>query len=221
MTCMSSLTGMAKSRPSLFFAKVITALEMLHANLPPTLTTSQVSSVRKHLKNQLLSLLKSGVSENLIEKFLVNAFTLLTDLGASKDDVSKAMPNFEAIMKRSKKKKSEESSPGPKAKKAKIDIPDDDDESSEDDETEEGKSLQVNLKFFLVFENVNPIFFFQDSAVDITEKFIKDRLDPALVTELVIRCIPNIPSSIPPQFSNSYTPIGKVQYFKKVMKKFR
>ena len=159
MTCMSSLTGMAKSRPSLFFAKVITALEMLHANLPPTLTTSQVSSVRKHLKNQLLSLLKSGVSENLIEKFLVNAFTLLTDLGASKDDVSKAMPNFEAIMKRSKKKKSEESSPGPKAKKAKIDIPDDDDESSEDDETEEGKSLQVNLKFFLVFENVNPIFF--------------------------------------------------------------
>lgn len=162
MTCMSSLTGMAKSRPSLFFAKVITALEMLHANLPPTLTTSQVSSVRKHLKNQLLSLLKSGVSENLIEKFLVNAFTLLTDLGASKDDVSKAMPNFEAIMKRSKKKKSEESSTsgGPKAKKAKIDIPDDDDESSEDDETEEGKSLQVNLKFFLVFENIeiNPIF---------------------------------------------------------------
>ena len=145
---MSSLTGMAKSRPSLFFAKVITALEMLHANLPPTLTTSQVSSVRKHLKNQLLSLLKSGVSENLIEKFLVNAFTLLTDLGASKDDVLKAMPNFEAIMKRSKKKKSEESSTsgsGPKAKKAKIDIPDDDDESSEDDETEEGKSLQVKL----------------------------------------------------------------------------
>ena len=189
MTCMSSLTVTAKSRPSLFFAKVITALEMLHANLPPTLTTSQVSSVRKHLKNQLLNLLKSGVSENLIEKFLVNAFTLLTDLGASKEDVLKAMPNFEAIMKRSKKKKSEEeNSEGPKAKKAKIDIPDDDDESSEDDENE-GKTLQ-------------------ESAVDITEKFIKDRLDPALVTELVIRCIPNIPSSIPPQFSNSYTPIG-------------
>ena len=51
--------------------------------------------------------------------------------------------------------------------------------------------------------------------MDITEKFIKDRLDPALVTELVIRCIPNIPSSIPPQFSNSYTPIGKVQYLPK------
>ena len=43
--------------------------------------------------------------------------------------------------------------------------------------------------------------------MDITEKYIKDRLDPALVTELVIRCIPNIPRSIPPQFSNSYTPI--------------
>ena len=211
MTCMSSLTGMAKSRPSLFFAKVITALEMLHANLPPTLTTSQVSSVRKHLKNQLLSLLKSGVSENLIEKFLVNAFTLLTDLGASKDDVLKAMPNFEAIMKRSKKKKSEESSTsgsGPKAKKAKIDIPDDDDESSEDDETEEGKSLQVKLDILYCLKIPQKSLIFQDSAVDITEKFIKDRLDPALVTELVIRCIPNIPSSIPPQFANSYTPIS-------------
>ena len=135
---------MAKVRPSLFFAKVYTALEMLHANLPPTLTTSQVSSVRKHLKNQVLSLLKAGVSETLIEKFLESAFTLLTDLGASKDDVLKALPNFEALMKSIKKKRSEAESQveGPKAKKAKIDIPDDDEESSDDD-NEEGKTLQV------------------------------------------------------------------------------
>ena len=59
------------------------------------------------------------------------------------------MPNFEAVMKRSKKKKSEAESAaeGPKAKKAKIDIPDDDEESSEDD-NEEGKTLQVNNYLF-------------------------------------------------------------------------
>jgi hypothetical protein len=60
---------------------VITALEMLHANLPPTLAKSQVSSVRKHLKNQLLGLLKhTAVAEN----FFTNITTLLTDLGASR-----------------------------------------------------------------------------------------------------------------------------------------
>ena len=59
--------------------QVITALEMLHANLPPTLARSQVSSVRKHLKNQLLTLLKS-VSEQHIEKFFINMTTLLTGI---------------------------------------------------------------------------------------------------------------------------------------------
>ena len=47
----------------------------------------------------------------------------------------------------------------------------------------------------------------QESAVDITEKFIKDRLDPALVTELVMRSLPKLPSEIPAHFSSSYTPI--------------
>ena len=47
----------------------------------------------------------------------------------------------------------------------------------------------------------------QESAVDITEKFIKDRLDPMLVTELVMRSLPKLPSEIPPHFSSSYTPI--------------
>jgi hypothetical protein len=34
---MGALTNVAKQRPSLFMSKVIIALEMLHANLPPTL----------------------------------------------------------------------------------------------------------------------------------------------------------------------------------------
>ncbi len=42
MTCMSSLANIAKLRSKPFLSKVITALEMLHANLPPTLAKSQV-----------------------------------------------------------------------------------------------------------------------------------------------------------------------------------
>ena len=58
MACMQSLVLIAKQRSRLFMGKVIQTLEALHANLPPTLSKSQVNSVRKHLKMQLLMLLK-------------------------------------------------------------------------------------------------------------------------------------------------------------------
>ena len=54
------------------------------ANFPPTLAKSQVSSVRKHLKNQLLSLLRHPTAA---ENFFTNMTTLLTDLGANRDEV--------------------------------------------------------------------------------------------------------------------------------------
>lgn len=62
MACMQSLVLIARQRSHRFMAKVIQALEALHANLPPTLAKSQVNSVRKHLKMQLLSLLKHPVA---------------------------------------------------------------------------------------------------------------------------------------------------------------
>jgi hypothetical protein len=53
------------------------------ANLPPTLSKSQVSSVRKHLKLQLLNLLKHPASFELLS----NITTLLMDLGATQSEV--------------------------------------------------------------------------------------------------------------------------------------
>ena len=66
MASMSALSTIAKVRPQLFFGKTITAFEMLHANLPPTLAKSQVSSVRKHLKNQLLMLMRTKTLNSFI-----------------------------------------------------------------------------------------------------------------------------------------------------------
>lgn len=209
MTCMSSLTSIAKVRPGCFLPKVITALEMLHANLPPTLAKSQVSSVRKHLKNQLLALLRTSSPQN-IEMFFTNITTLLTDLGASRDEVMKSVPNFDDMIRKTKAKKKSEAllvaasvassttsvsnsaSVAGGAKRAKIDIPDVD-ESTDDSSSGEEEAASKTL---------------QESAVDITEKFIQERLDPALVTELVMRSLPMLPFNIPPQFSNSYTPIA-------------
>ena len=52
-------------------------------NLPPTLSKSQVSSVRKNLKMQMLSLLRLPSSLD----FQSNITTLLTDLGATQSEV--------------------------------------------------------------------------------------------------------------------------------------
>lgn len=98
MACMGSLTLIAKMRPQ-FMGKVVAALETLHTNLPPTLSKSQVSSVRKHLKLQLLNLLKHPTAVD----YLQNITTLLTDLGATYHEVMKAYPKADDIKKRMKR----------------------------------------------------------------------------------------------------------------------
>lgn len=102
---------------------------MLHANLPPTLAKSQVSSVRKHLKNQLLTLLKHPTAA---EHYFTNITTLLTDLGAGRDEVLKAMPQYEEMKRRARKKEREAARAAARAeeqateaKRQKIDIADD------------------------------------------------------------------------------------------------
>jgi symplekin len=86
MACMGSLTHIAKSRPQ-FLDRIVTAMEMLHANLPPTLSKSQVNSVRKHLKLQLLAILKHPASHERSG----NIKTLLADLGATPQEINKVI----------------------------------------------------------------------------------------------------------------------------------
>ena len=186
MTCMGALTNIAKVRPQ-FMPKVITALEMLQANLPPTLAKSQVSSVRKHLKNQLLALLKHNTAA---ENFLTNITTLLTDLGASREEVLKARPKLDEMKRKARKaaaERAKESLAEPQAKKAKVEEASDDDDDSDNEEKE--------VKF-------------SQSAVDITEKFILQRMNPTVAAEIVMRSMRDLPRDIPPQFHNTYTPIA-------------
>merc|ERR1719470_365222 len=195
MTCMGSLTNIAKLRP-FFMAKVITALEMLQANLPPTLAKSQVSSVRKHLKNQLLALLRHPTAA---EHFFSNMTTLLTDLGAGRDEVMRAMPQYEEMKRKAKRKEREalakakevEESTAPK--RPEIDIPDEE-ASDDEDAADETKSVKTPI---------------EESAVDITEKWVQSRLtDPRFATDLVLASMPLLPTVMPPHFNNTYTPIA-------------
>jgi len=95
MAVLSSLTSIGKQRPA-FVSTVIKAFESLHANLPPTLSKSQVSSVRKNLKMQLFLLLKLP----LVEQYQTQIGTLLTDLGATSSEIQKSMPKIDARKRR-------------------------------------------------------------------------------------------------------------------------
>ncbi len=205
-TCMGALTDIASNRSQQFMYKVITAFEMLQANIPQALTKSQVSSVRNHLKRQLLKLLKHPVAS---EQFITNIATLLTDLGAKDEEVNRALPKFTEKMKRAqraleKKKKAAEAAAGEAtaAKRQKIDTADDEDEEDEEeeeeDEEETGRKGEPEKSSSASLE----------TAVDITEKFILERMSPGLATELVIRSMSKLPRDIPPLFSNTYTPIA-------------
>ncbi|CAB3359648.1 Hypothetical predicted protein [Cloeon dipterum] len=114
MACMGTLTLIAKMRPQ-YMAKVIIAFETLHTNLPPTLSKSQVSSVRKHLKLQLLNLLKHPAAFEMLS----NITTLLMDLGATQNEIAKNSPKPEEVRKRQKKLEAQQ----PPAKKPKLDTP--------------------------------------------------------------------------------------------------
>jgi len=193
MTCMGSLTNIAKRRPKQFMSKVVTALEMLQANLPPTLGKSQVSSVRKHLKNQLLALLKHPAAA---EQYFTNITTLLTDLGASREEVNKAVPRFEELKRKAKRaQQHREAGGGSAPKRARVAAEDDEDEYEEEDDPKPSAASPTSASAM-------------ELAVGITETFVLERLSPSLATELVLRSMSKLPREMPPQFSNTYTPIA-------------
>lgn len=76
LTCVGVLTNIAKTRAEFMF-RVINAIESLFNNLPPTLTTTQVSSVKKKLKTELSGLLKHPAAYEYMNKIT----TMLSELG--------------------------------------------------------------------------------------------------------------------------------------------
>ncbi|XP_068085676.1 symplekin isoform X2 [Anabrus simplex] len=190
MTCMGTITLIAKMRPQ-FMGKVIAALETLHTNLPPTLSKSQVSSVRKHLKMQLLNLLKLPSSVD----YHNNITTLLTDLGATYQEVMKSYPKMEEVRRRQKRMSTTQHQVI-LGKKPRLDVELEEDED-EDEEEEEP-----------IVEERPPGVHHTDMAIDVTEQYIVERLSPEMATQLVLVSMAKLPDTMPPHFSAMYTPIA-------------
>ncbi|CAD6991653.1 unnamed protein product [Ceratitis capitata] len=70
---------------------VVDAFKQLNSNLPPTLTDSQASSVRKSLKMQLVALLKNRGSY----EYQATIRHMLSDLGASQGEIQRAIPKMD------------------------------------------------------------------------------------------------------------------------------
>lgn len=198
MTCMGSLTLIARMRPQ-FMGKVVTCLENLNKNLPPTLSKSQVNSVRKHLKLQLSNLLKQPSAVDYHGEIT----KLLSDLGCSSQEINKIMPKVDDKSRRSHKRTSAESAsslhkrPRLEALYRPEHVP----------EPKKSQPSKVSV----------------DIPAEMTEKFISDRLNPETVCNIVLSALPQVPSQMPSQFAANYAPVQEpgsqthIQYLAKLL----
>lgn len=179
---LGSLASIARQRP-MFMSEVIQAYETLHANLPPTLAKSQVSSVRKNLKLHLLSVLKHPASV----EFQAQITTLLMDLGTQQAEIARNMPNLKELRKRPRDEMD------PTLKKMKI-------EPAEDDEDKDLEQVTVPAPKPSTQSSMQ-------SDTDITAEFLQPLLTPDNVANLVLISMVYLPENMPASFQATYTPV--------------
>uniref|UniRef100_H9G8S2 Symplekin n=1 Tax=Anolis carolinensis TaxID=28377 RepID=H9G8S2_ANOCA len=181
---LGSLATIARQRP-MFMSEVIQAYETLHANLPPTLAKSQVSSVRKNLKLHLLSVLKHPASL----EFQAQITTLLMDLGTQQAEITRNMPNLKELRKRPR----DESDPAMKKIKIEPALGDDDEDKDLEPVVVPAPkpSIQVSTQ----------------SDIDITAEFLQPLLTSDNVANLVLISMVYLPENMPASFQATYTPV--------------
>lgn len=183
MATMQTLVFIARQRSYLFMSKVIQALEALHANLPPTLAKSQVSSVRKQLKLQLILLLKHPTAATT-SQFQLQIIQLLNDLGAGQSEIHRCL---QEVRKRGLKVEQAPIEP----KRIKLEQDDDDDDQ---------ERIILPPKITRVEA---------DTAIDITaEDLIPCLSTIANVSDLVLVSMLSLPDTMPAHFLASYTPVA-------------
>ncbi|XP_073498173.1 symplekin isoform X1 [Phyllobates terribilis] len=179
---LGSLASIARQRP-MFMAEVIQAYETLHANLPPTLAKSQVSSVRKNLKLQLLSVLRHPSSC----EYQGPISTLLMDLGTGQAEITRHLPPPREL---SRKRTREGGEGGQKKSRTDAPLADDDDE-----------------KDTIPLTALPPAAPSTMSATDITADFLRPLLTPESVANLVLISMVYLPDTMPASFQSTYTPV--------------
>ncbi|XP_061698280.1 symplekin [Syngnathoides biaculeatus] len=182
-TALGSLATIARQRP-MFMSKVVQAYETLHANLPPTLAKSQVSSVRKNLKLHLVAVLKHPCSL----EFQGQISTLLLDLGMPQSEITRSTP---PLREQRKRPRHDQYTEGKKVKMEQTLIEDDEDK-------EEPAPLSAPKPA------PAPV---AQSAIDVTADFLHPLLNAENVANLVLISMVYLPDTMPASFQATYTPV--------------
>ncbi|XP_068185102.1 symplekin [Antennarius striatus] len=182
-TALGSLATIARQRP-MFMSEVVQAYETLHANLPPTLAKSQVSSVRKNLKLHLVAVLKHPCSL----EFQAQISTLLLDLGMPQSEITRSTP---APREQRKRTRHEQYTEGKKVKMEPALMEDDEDK-------EEPVPLSAPKPAAVPGSQ---------SAIDVTAEFLHPLLNPENVANLVLISMVYLPDVMPASFQATYTPV--------------
>ncbi|XP_064403581.1 symplekin-like isoform X2 [Halichondria panicea] len=189
MTAVGCLANIAKQR-SKYINTVLQSFEHLHANLPPHFATSQITSVRKQLKTQLLSLLKLQSSFECRGQLT----TLLTDLGCTQAEITKIAPKMSSErLKRARASSVKTVDDVPSAKRQRL--------STRGQERGGVEPLSISPaapdKGTALME-----------AIDMTAADLRPLLSPEAVTELVMTNMKSLPFRLPKSFLSSFTPIA-------------
>ncbi|XP_049584879.1 symplekin [Syngnathus scovelli] len=182
-TALGSLATIARQRP-MFMSKVVQAYETLHANLPPTLAKSQVSSVRKNLKLHLVAVLKHPCSV----EFQGQIGTLLLDLGMPQSEIARSTPPVREQRKRPRQEQYVE------GKKVKMEptLMEDDEDKEEPAPLSAPKPAPVPVA---------------QSAIDLTADFLRPLLNAENVANMVLISMVYLPDTMPASFQATYTPV--------------
>lgn len=120
--------------------------------------------------------------------------TLLTDLGATPQEISKSMPKPEEIRKRARLIEETSTTAGgtapPSVKRIKLEA---EEEEEEKEEEEEGAVISKAAT---------------NTAIDITAEDLVARLTTVNVTDIVLVSMLSLPETMPAHFQASYTPIA-------------
>ncbi|XP_055603374.1 symplekin-like [Uranotaenia lowii] len=198
IACTGTLCIIAKMRPSMM-SQVVEALKNLHSNLPPTLTNSQVSSVRKNLKMQFLNLLKHPSCY----EHQTSIAHILQDLGASNSEISRAIPKLDKREQQRRAKRALESAMSSQlaAKKAKLG-----EHIRREKERAAAAALAAPRQMEIDYDELNEQ---KAKSNHLNEQFISDNLQKVeTATQLVLNFLPKLPSSAPQHFLQYYVPLA-------------
>lgn len=197
IACMGTLCTVAKSRPT-FMLSVIEAIKNLLSNLPPTLTDSQVNSVKKHMKMQLTNIIKQPSAF----EYQSMIGTILTELGVSNSEISRALPKLDRQEKNRRLKRAQENANALAQASKKIKL------TPKEQDERPINILSIDRPMEIDLDEIAEQ---KIKSNNINQKFINENLKTTeMVVNLVMKTMQHLPSDCPQHFILNYHPIANL-----------